>query len=201
MPAAEGSDQPGRASLTAGSELALGGFQTVKQARDEPRLVVRYHKRSMPQAATPIPDGFHTITPHLTVDGAAAYIEFLKKAFGAVELYRSPGPGGRLLHASVRIGDSMLMLNDHFPEFGASPITPAPWPFALHLYVPNADATFDQAVAAGCTVTMPLANQFWGSRYGQVQDPTGFRWAIATQTEIVTPQEAEQRRAAMFGKA
>jgi len=105
------------------------------------------------------------------------------------------------MHASVQIGDSMLMLNDLFPEFGAKPITPAPWPFVLHLYVPDADAVFAQAVAAGCTVAMPLADQFWGSRYGQVQDPNGFLWAIATRKEILTEEEVAQRQKAMFGGA
>ena len=142
-----------------------------------------------------------TLTPHLTVDGAANYIDFLKKAFGAVELARSPGPGGKLMHASVPIGDSVLMLNDLFPEFGAKPITPAPWPVILHLYVPDADATFAQATAAGCQATMPLADQFWGDRYGQVKDPAGFTWSIATRKEIPTPEEMARRQKAMFGGA
>jgi PhnB protein len=155
----------------------------------------------MAQAVTPVPEGMHTLTPHLTVDGAANYIDFLKKAFGAVELARSPGPGGKLMHASLSIGDSVVMLNDLFPEFGAKPITPAPWPFTLHLYVPDADATFAQATAAGCTVKMPLADQFWGDRYGQVQDPAGFTWSIATHKENPTPEEMARRQKAMFGGA
>ncbi|HEV2688696.1 MAG TPA: VOC family protein [Bryobacteraceae bacterium] len=153
----------------------------------------------MAQTVNPIPEGMHTITPHLTVDGAADYIDFLKRALGAVEISRSPGPGGKLMHASVRIGDSQLMLNDLFPEFGAKPINPGPWPFVLHLYVPDADATFAQATAAGCTVTMPLADQFWGDRYGQVRDPHGFGWSIATRKEIPTAEEMTRRQKAMFG--
>ena len=141
----------------------------------------------------------HTVTPHLTVDGAPDYIDFLKRAFGAVEISRAPGPGGKLMHASVRIGDSQLMLNDHFPEFGAPPIAAGPWPFLLHLYVADADATFAQATAAGCTVTMPLADQFWGDRYGQVRDPRGFGWSIATRKENPTPEEIKSRQKAMFG--
>lgn len=143
----------------------------------------------------------HTITPHLTVDGASDYIDFLKRAFGAVELGRAPGPGGKIMHAALRIGDSALMLNDLFPEFGAKPITPAPWPITLHLYVPDADATFAQATAAGCKVAMPLADQFWGDRYGQVEDPKGFRWSIATRKENLTPEEMAKRQKAMFGGA
>ena len=143
----------------------------------------------------------HTLTPHLTVKGAADYIDFLKRALGAVEIARSPGPGGKLMHATVRIGDSALMLNDHFPEFGGPPIGDGPWPLTLHLYVPDADALFAQATAAGCQVTMPLADQFWGDRYGQVQDPFGFRWSIATRKETLTPEEMTQRQKAMMGGA
>ena len=141
----------------------------------------------------------HTLTPHLTVDGASNYIDFLKRAFGAVEIHRSPGPGGKLMHATVRIGDSALMLNDHFPEFGAKPISPRPWPFIFHLYVPDADATFAQATAAGCTVTMPLSDQFWGDRYGQLKDPNGVTWAIGTRKEILTPEQMMERQKKMFG--
>ena len=141
----------------------------------------------------------HTLTPHLTVDGASNYIDFLKRAFGAVEIHRSPGPGGKLMHATVRIGDSALMLNDHFPEFGAKPISPGPWPFILHLYVPDADALFAQATAAGCMVTMPLSDQFWGDRYGQLKDPNGVNWAIATRKEILTPEQVMERQKKMFG--
>src|SRR5690242_11063800 len=89
----------------------------------------------MAQTVTPIPEGFHAVTPHLTVNGASDYIDFLKRAFGAVELNRTAGPGGKIMHASVRIGDSVMMLNDLFPEFGSKPITPAPWPITFHLYV------------------------------------------------------------------
>lgn len=153
----------------------------------------------MSQNVSPVPEGMHTLTPHLTVDGAANYIDFLKRAFGAAEIARSPGPGGKLMHASVRIGDSVIMLNDLFPEFGAKPIGPAPWPITMHLYVPDADALFAQAVAAGCVVTMPLADQFWGDRYGQLQDSAGFRWSIATRKENLTPDEMLERQKKMFG--
>jgi PhnB protein len=153
----------------------------------------------MAKATSPIPEGFRTLTPHLTVKGAANYIDFLKRAFGAVELGRAPGPGGKLMHATVRIGDSMLMFNDEFPEFCAPPIAEGHWPLTLHLYVPDVDAAFARAVSAGCQVTMPLADQFWGDRYGHVKDPFGFVWAIATHKEELTPEEVKQRQPAAFG--
>jgi uncharacterized glyoxalase superfamily protein PhnB len=97
------------------------------------------------------------------------------------------------MHAEVKIGDSMIMLNDHFPEFGAPPIPEGSWPFLLHVYVPDADALMAQASAAGCEVKMPLMDQFWGDRYGQVQDPFGFRWAVATRKEELTPEQMHER--------
>ena len=153
----------------------------------------------MSNTVNPIPEGFHTLTPHLNVDGAAAFLEFAKKAFGAVEVMRSPGPGGKLMHASVRIGDSTLMLHDDFgPEFGMPPVVRGNLPFVLNLNVPDADAAFAQALAAGCEATMPLADQFWGDRYGQVRDPFGFCWAIAQRKEDLTPQQIQERAAAMM---
>ncbi len=148
---------------------------------------------------TPIPEGMHTVTPHLTVKGAAEYIDFLARAFGAVELHRSPGPGGKLVHAAVRIGDSVVMLNDHMQEFGAPPIVEGFWPITLHLYVPDVDAAFAQATAAGCKAIMPLADQFWGDRYGQVIDPAGFRWSLASRKEDLTPEQRNDRMKATFG--
>src|SRR6185295_3994056 len=100
----------------------------------------------MPKAKQAVPEGFQMLTPHLTVARAAEYIDFLKRAFNAVEVSRSPGPAGKLMHAHVRIGDSNLMFNDSFPEFGGPPIAEGHWPFVLHLYVPDADAVFAQAV-------------------------------------------------------
>ncbi len=146
-----------------------------------------------------IPEGAHAITPHLMVNGAAGFVDFLKSAFGAAELLRMPGPGGRLMHVQMRIGDSILMFGDHFPEFGGPPIAEGRWPLTLHLYVPDADKTFDQAVAAGCEVIMPLKDQFWGDRYGHVKDPFGFVWAIATHKEDLTPQEMLKRQQEVFG--
>jgi PhnB protein len=154
----------------------------------------------MPNATGAVPGGFHTVTPQLTVkQGAAGYIDFLKRAFDAVELSHSAAPNGKLMHAEVRIGDSILMLNDHFPKFGSPPIAEGSWPLTLHMYVPDADAMFAKATSAGCQATMPLADQFWGDRYGVVTDPFGFRWGIATRKENLTPEEMQERQAAAFG--
>lgn len=152
----------------------------------------------MPKPANPIPPGFHTLTPHLNVKGAGAYSDFLQRAFGAVETTRSPGPGGKLMHVEVRIGDSKLMFADHFPEFGAPATVEGNYPFHFQLYVPDVDALWVKAVAAGCTVTMPLADTFWGDRYGHVRDPFGFSWALATRKEELTPEEMAERQKQAF---
>jgi uncharacterized glyoxalase superfamily protein PhnB len=155
----------------------------------------------MAKAASPIPPGFHTVTPHLSIKGgAAAYIDFLKKAFNAVEIARSPGPGGKLMHAQVKIGDSNLMFADDFSaEFHLPPFAEGRLPFHLHVYVPDADALFNQAVAAGAEVTMPIGDQFWGDRYGQLRDPFGIDWAIGSRQEDLTPAEMQERQAKLFG--
>ena len=140
-----------------------------------------------------IPEGMHTVTPHLICAGAADAIEFYKQAFGAVELSRMPGSDGKVMHASIRIGDSIIMLNDENPEWGSfgakhfkgSPVT-------IHLYVENADAVFEQAVRAGAKVTMPLADMFWGDRYGKVEDPFGHQWSIGTHVRDVSPEEMQK---------
>lgn len=154
----------------------------------------------MANATSPIPPGFHSLTVHLTIPGAAKYIDFLKSAFGAEEISRSPGPGGKLMHATVKIGDSMLMFADDFgPEMGMPPLAQGRLPFHLNLYVPDADATWAQALAAGCQVEMPIGDQFWGDRYGHVRDPFGFTWAISTRKEELTPAEMQERAAKAFG--
>jgi PhnB protein len=144
----------------------------------------------MTDTVNPIPPGMHTITPHLVCKDAAVAIEFYKEAFGAVEQMRLPGPGGKLMHAMVRIGDSMLMLVDEFPDMqvrgpqalGGSAVT-------IHLSVADADAAFRRATAAGATVRMPVTDMFWGARYGMVQDPSGHLWSIATQVRNLTPEQ------------
>jgi PhnB protein len=151
--------------------------------------------------ANPIPAGSHAITPHLVVKGASEAIEFYKRAFGAEEICRMPFPGPdgqvKLGHAALQVGDSRLFLADEFPEHGSvgpnghSPVT-------IHLYVTDADATFGRAVAAGARVAMPLADMFWGDRYGKLVDPFGHHWSIATHKEDLTPEQMEERMAAAF---
>jgi uncharacterized glyoxalase superfamily protein PhnB len=132
----------------------------------------------------------HTITPHLVCADAAAAIEFYKKAFGAAETGRVTGPNGRIWHAQVKIGDSPLMLVDEFPEMGSrGPKALGGTAVTIHLYVDDADATFDHAVRAGCTVCMPLADMFWGDRYGLLQDPFGHSWSVATHQRDVCEEE------------
>ena len=147
---------------------------------------------STPQVK-PIPDGMHTVTPHLVCAGAADAIEFYKNAFNAVELGRIPGPQGKLIHAMIRIGDSAVMLVDEFPEWGSlGPRSLKGSPVTIHLYVDDVDAFAQRAVAAGATVTMPIEDMFWGDRYGQLEDPFGHRWSIATHTRDVPAEEMRQ---------
>ena len=141
-----------------------------------------------------IPDGFHSLTPHLTVAGAAEAIEFYKKAFGATELGRMPAPDGkRLMHAMLRIGDSPVMLNDEFPEMGGKggPLKIGGTAVTVHLYVEDCDAVYKRAVAAGATAVMPPVDMFWGDRYGRLTDPFGHSWSIATHQKDMTPAEME----------
>jgi uncharacterized glyoxalase superfamily protein PhnB len=154
----------------------------------------------MAKSTTPIPSGFHSLSVHLIVQGAAKYIDFLKSAFSAEVISQSPpDAGGKVMHVLVRIGDSMLMFaDDYSAQFGQPPLAQGHLPFFLNLYVPDADATFAQAVAAGCEVTMPLSDQFWGDRYGHVRDPFGMQWAIATHTEDLTQAEIGQRMEKAF---
>ena len=152
----------------------------------------------MPQKVKAIPDGFHTITPHLTVKNGAQAIEFYKKAFGAEVLRAVKGPDGSLMHADLRIGDSMLMLNDEFPDWKVlGPQSLGGTAVTVHVYVQDADTAFQRALDAGCTVKMPLMDQMWGDRYGQVVDPFGHQWSIATHIEDPTPEEIQERMANM----
>ncbi|HWU97517.1 MAG TPA: VOC family protein [Oxalicibacterium sp.] len=141
-------------------------------------------------AVKPIPDGMHSVTPHLVCADAAAAIAFYVKAFNAVEAARLPGPDGKIWHAMVRIGDSPVMLVDEFPDYGSlGPKARKGTSVTLHLYVKDADAAFKQAIEAGATVKMPLENTFWGDRYGIVEDPFGHAWSIATHVKDMTPEE------------
>lgn len=147
----------------------------------------------------PIPEGFHSITPHLVCAGAIAAIDFYQRAFNAVEVMRLPGAADKLMHAQIRIGDSNIMLVDEMPEWGSlGPSALKGTPVTLHLYVSDADATFAQAIAAGATVKMPLADAFWGDRYGILVDPFGHQWSIATHIRDVSPDEMQQAMKAML---
>ena len=141
----------------------------------------------------PIPEDMHSITPHLVCAGAANAIEFYKKAFGAEEQARLPGPDGRLMHAAVKIGDSTVMLADEMPEWGSlGPKALKGSPVTIHLYVEDADAFVARAVKAGARVTMPVDDMFWGDRYGQIEDPFGHRWSVGTHVRDVSPDEMQK---------
>jgi PhnB protein len=147
------------------------------------------------------PEGMHTVTPHLICAGAADAIEFYKKAFNAIETSRLPGPDGRLMHASVRIGDSTVMLTDEMPEHGAlGPNSLKGSPVTIHLYVDDVDAFAARAVSAGAKTTMPVTDMFWGDRYGQFEDPFGHRWSIATHVRDVSPAEMREAMQNMCGQ-
>jgi PhnB protein len=138
----------------------------------------------------PIPTGFHTLSPHLIVNDGAAAIEFYKQAFGAQEQERLMAPDGKsLMHAELKIGDSMVMLGGEFPPDCLSPKSRGGTGVFLHLYVEDADAAFARAVKAGCAERMPVSDMFWGDRYGQVQDPSGHCWSIATHKHDYTPEQ------------
>ena len=148
----------------------------------------------------PVPDGMHTVTPHLICARAADAIEFYKKAFGAVEEGRLPGPNGRLMHAMIRIGDSAVMLVDEMPEWGAlGPKALKGSSVTIHLYVEDVDAVVKRAVAAGAKITMPLEDMFWGDRYCKLEDPFGHRWSVATHIRDVSREDMRQAVQKMGG--
>jgi uncharacterized glyoxalase superfamily protein PhnB len=149
----------------------------------------------------PIPDGFHTLTPHIIVQDAAKAVEFYKKAFAAQEITRHMTPDGKaVMHAQLKIGNSMLMLGQEMPPTCLSPKSRGGTSATLHLYVENADAAFDRAVKAGCTVKMPLTDQFWGDRYGMAEDPFGHQWSIATHKQDLSAEQIAANAKAAFAK-
>lgn len=142
----------------------------------------------------PIPDGYHTVTPTLTIKGASDAIEFYKKAFGAKEIYRFPGPDGKsIMHAEIKIGDSSIMLTDEMPQMGCmSPKSTGGPTGAIYLYVQNADDVFNKAVSAGAKQKMPPTDGFWGDRFGSVEDPFGHVWTIATHKKDMSLEEIKK---------
>ncbi|MGH7315524.1 MAG: VOC family protein [Candidatus Rokuibacteriota bacterium] len=147
-----------------------------------------------------MPEGYHTVTPALTVKNAPEAIEFYKRAFGAQELMRFGGPDGKsIMHAEIQVGDSRIMLGDEQPSMGClAPASVGGPTSSLYLYVADVDAAFTRAVAAGAKVLMPVTDMFWGDRFGQVEDPSGHRWGLATHVEDPSPQEIERRQREFF---
>ena len=154
----------------------------------------------MPAPVKPIPDGYHAITPHLIISGAAAAIDFYKRAFGATEVLRMPDPSGQKIgHAELKIGDASFMLADEYPDMGhRSPASLGGTPVSMLVYVENVDQVVAQALAAGATELRPVADQFYGDRVGMVADPFGHVWSIATHVEDVPSDELLLRAAAAF---
>lgn len=142
----------------------------------------------------PIPEGYHTVTPYLTVRNASAALDFYKQAFGADETFRMADTSGKIGHAEIRLGDSAIMLSDEFPDMGAvGPETIGGTTFMLHVYVKNVDALVERAVKAGAKLERPVADQFYGDRAGLLRDPFGHKWWISTHVEDVAPEEIERR--------
>jgi PhnB protein len=145
-------------------------------------------------ATKPIPEGYHTLTPYLAVENAADAIEFYRRAFGAKERMRMPAPNGKIGHAEIEIGDSILMLSDPFPQSTVRPPQELGGTTAsIFMYVEDVDATVEQAVSAGATVTMEVQDMFWGDRFGSVSDPYGHTWSVATHVEDLSPEEIAKR--------
>jgi PhnB protein len=150
----------------------------------------------------PIPDGYSQVTPYLCVDGAGEAIDFYSRVFGATERMRMPSPGGKIGHAELQLGDSVIMLADEHPEMAfRSPKSIGGTPVTIHVYVEDVDSVFQRALEAGATEARPLGNQFYGDRLGELVDPFGHRWSVATHIEDVPPDEMEKRAAEMMGAA
>jgi len=152
-------------------------------------------------SVNPIPHGYHTVTPYLFVKGAAEAIEYYKKVFGAAEVVRMPGPGGKIMHAEIKIGDSTVMLADESPQMGSvSPVTLGGSPSLLHVYVADVDAVTQKAVDAGAKLVRPVKDQFYGDRTGTIVDPFGHVWNVGTHVEDVSPEEMRKRMAAAMSQ-
>jgi PhnB protein len=152
-------------------------------------------KPATPKSVRPVPAGYRTVTPYLTVSDGARALEFYARAFGAREMARMPGPGGKIMHAELRVGDSVVMLSDEFPGMSTckAPTSLGGTTGSIFLYVPEVDPAFRRAVEAGCKVLMPLTNMFWGDRFGKLEDPFGNQWTMATHVEDVPHDEMKRR--------
>ena len=164
--------------------------------RRHTKATTRPATRRATKGVRPVPAGYHTVTPYLTVLDAAQAIDFYGRAFGAREKQRMPGPGGKIMHAELQIGDSVVMLSDEFPGMSGSrsPQSLGGTSGYLFLYVPDVDAMFRRAVDAGAKVGMPLTDMFWGDRFGKILDPFGHTWGLATHKEDVSPEEMGRRQ-------
>jgi PhnB protein len=168
----------------------------------EPLNILSNRKESTMAKVKPIPDGYHTLTPYLIVKGGVQALDFYKKAFGAVERFRFPGPGGTIGHAEIQIGNSMLMLGDESPQaLAQSPQSLKGTTFGLAVYVEDVDAAFKRAVDAGAKVLRPVQDQFYGDRSGTVADPFGHQWTLSTHKEDVSPEEMQKRLAELAKKS
>jgi PhnB protein len=148
----------------------------------------------------PIPDGYPRVTPYLCVEGASAAIEFYREVLGATERMRMPAPDGKIGHAELQVGDSVIMLSDEYPEMGMrGPRAVGGTPVTLFVYVEDVDAAFERALSSGATALRPVEDQFYGDRAGQFEDPFGHRWSVATHVEDVPPDEIARRAAEMMG--
>jgi PhnB protein len=148
----------------------------------------------------PIPEGYHSLTPAITCKDSAKAIDFYKEAFGATEICRMLGPGGTVMHAELRIGDSVVFVSDEFPGMSAAPKPGEISSHYIFLYTPDVDIVFNRAIAAGAQVSMPVTDMFWGDRYGKVTDPFGHSWGVATHVEDVAPDEMARRSAEWTAK-
>ena len=184
-----------------------GGWKVHELARKSSRKPGKATKRggrATPSSKlSPIPAGFRSVTPYLAIDGAARAIEFYKKAFGAKELTRQATPDGKIMNASVKIGDSIVMMSDVFPGSAKSPNALGGSPVTLHIYSKDVDGLWQTALSAGARVIMPLDNQFWGERYGQLADPFGHRWSVSMQVKMSREEmDAKQKEAmAVFAQS
>ncbi len=171
-----------------------------KKAARAPRKPAR--PATAKKRVLPVPSGFHTLTPQLTVRGAAQAIDFYRQAFGAKELMRMPSPDGQsIMHAELRIGDSIIFVQDEFPETGEGASASVGRASAFHVYVKDVDKAFAQAVAAGARAQMPVVDMFWGDRFGKVADPFGHEWGLATHKEDLSNKEVAKRAQAFFAQA